>query len=453
MSTTTKKHKTEEPLPDAKNPKRRATVDSSVTIIAQSVLGASANTVASEVALSPVLNPSVNWTTASDLPIQFILGEVVPFLTVEDMAALVSTSKNFSPVQVVLNKFHKQIIMDRKSWPIDIVVQDASDPNGIRRGVRRVTNVRHPAQILTMPGLTHVTLRVPYYAGELRAGNLHPALTHLDMGRLYSHACRADTLPPGLISLRLGGYTNQIIDLNNTKLVKLVFGENYTSKLEPGSLPDSLRHLTFGAEFDNRLEPGVFPPGLTHLTFGYKFNKKLEPGVLPPGLTHLTFGYGYEQMLEPGVLPPGLTHLYINDNNYNIGTIGNGTLPPSLTHLVFGGVFTIPPLRRDGLLDITLYTDNHSYQGTIPTDLPALRYLWLGARFVLPIDFDTLPSLEVLVDNSDTGPMTRVWSDSVDMYWQNVYRNKLTPPAHVRHYQYPPPRAYQDHQSSDFDMD
>ena len=109
--------------------------------------------------------------TATELPIDLILARVVQFCTVEDIAALCRTSKHFSEVQVVLSQLHNQTLINRKSWPINSVTNDRSDPYGIQRGVRRVTHVEYLSQIRNIPGLTHITFG-DYFNQPLRVGDL-----------------------------------------------------------------------------------------------------------------------------------------------------------------------------------------------------------------------------------------------------------------------------------------
>ena len=377
--------------------------------------------------------------------------QLAPFLSNADLLALGQTDKYFRDVT-------KETFSDRKSWPIDTVKRDR---NGEVTGVRRVTGVQSLDQIQGIKGLTHLTFGDDFDQ-PLLADDLPDTLTHLDLGVNYEQPFDATNLPSSLVSLVLGGRTKdeEVVNLQHTKLVEITYGSWYQTPIQPGQLPATLRRLTLGWSYKHPLSPGVLPENLTDLTLGYSYNSPIEPGLLKPQLrrltlgtryeakltpgslptglthltmgrdydhpleanvfpstlTHLTLGHNYDTEIQPGVLPAALTHLYIGDE-YN-HPINNGILPQTLTHLVFSGSFTRPPLGPDGLLRLKNYHTQFSQYGhSLPTDLYALQYLWLGASFDSPINFYTLPSLEVLVTKHGTfGGRT---------------------PAHVQHYQYP----------------
>ena len=368
---------------------------------------------------------------------------VAPFLSTADMLALSQTDKSF-------RESTTKTFSDRKSWPIDTVKRDR---NGEVRGVRRVTGVQSLDQIQGILGLTHLSFDDEFNQ-PLRACDLPDTLTHLHLGEYYEQPFDATNLPSSLVSLVLGGYTEEVVNLQHTKLVEIMYGswyqtpiqpgqlpatlrrltlgDTYTHPLSPGVLPENLTDLTLGCNYSNPIEPGLLKPQLRRLTLGDNFEAKLRPGSLPAGLRRLKLGRDYQHKFQPDVLPPALTHLWIG-KKFN-HRIDNDTLPKTLTHLVFGGSFTPPPLGPDGLLKLKRkHADTYEsrYNHSLPTDLQALRYLWLGASFDSPINFSTLPSLKVLIDwtlDRRFRRLNRRWPLSPPEHVTSYYKYKLAPP-------------------------
>ena len=95
----------------------------------------------------------------------------------------------------------------------------------------------------------------------------------------------------------------------------------YEKKLEPGSLPSSLKSLRFGG-YNHPLVPGVFPATLEKLVLEQNFNHDIRPGSLPDSLKTISLGRNFKKSAEnipsktkilSGIHIPGVKYTFLEN--------------------------------------------------------------------------------------------------------------------------------------------
>ncbi|EAL68750.1 hypothetical protein DDB_G0277387 [Dictyostelium discoideum AX4] len=148
---------------------------------------------------------------------------------------------------------------------------------------------------------------------------IHTKLKSLNFGYHFNQIIPADTLPPTLESLNLGGYNREITVKNDEYDCygisnKGGFGSNSSSNFCVGGTNNGLREMLKNTT------------SLKTLTLNY-FNRKIEVGDLPNSIESLNLGYHFNQPIGNNVLPKLLKKLFILNSEFNQNISADGCIP------------------------------------------------------------------------------------------------------------------------------
>ncbi|EAL70367.1 hypothetical protein DDB_G0274949 [Dictyostelium discoideum AX4] len=138
-------------------------------------------------------------------------------------------------------------------------------------------------------------------------------LKSLTFGKSFQHSIHRDELPPSLTSLILDPNYQGIILYGSipksvTTLDYSFDSKRGTNKLDSTSIPGGTTSLEFDSFFNQTIEKGMIPHNVTSLIFK-SGNHKLEPNSLPISIKTLHLGRNKD---NAALFPPTITNLSMN---------------------------------------------------------------------------------------------------------------------------------------------
>ncbi|KAN0022895.1 hypothetical protein ACTFIU_005636 [Dictyostelium citrinum] len=147
---------------------------------------------------------------------------------------------------------------------------------------------------------------------------IHTRLKSLNFGYHFNQIIPADTLPPTLESLNLGGYNREITVKNDEYDC---YGIN-----SKGGFGSNSGSFCVGGTNNGLREMLKTTTSLKNLTLNY-FNLKIEVGDLPNSIESLNLGYHFNQSIGNNVLPKLLKKLFILNSEFNQNISADGCIP------------------------------------------------------------------------------------------------------------------------------
>jgi hypothetical protein len=229
----------------------------------------------------------------------------------------------------------------------------------------------HPSVQKYVKYITKLTINYADFSACL----LFPHLTTLHINTDFIDM---QMLPNSLTSLRFNANFDAKIKKNSLPPhLKYLFFYYATTRLEIGSLPNSLQVLNFKWRHNYEFEKGVLPSSLTVLHCSRQYNQEWKLNVLPSSLLELHCGHDYDQVIHPGCLPSLLTKLDL-DGIYDQPFL-EGSLPNSVTNLRLGYRYNQPfPSLPSSLTELKC---GASYNQPFPCFPQGLKILNCGSSF------------------------------------------------------------------------
>eukprot|EP01132_Coremiostelium_polycephalum_P003855 gene3855-4806_t len=169
-------------------------------------------------------------------------------------------------------------------------------------------------------------------------------------------------------------------------------------KLDPGSLPNSIRVLKLGDYPFPLSEPGIIPGSVVELHIGNDFNHPIEKNCIPQGVRTLSIGSAFQKQLMPGSLPQSLTSFTLFNSKYEYldQLFQPGILPSTLTYLRLQGGVIPDGITLPSSLEYLEAKITRIWKGLLPTGLKTLILIHLHP--LQEIEIGSIPDTVTYLD-------------------------------------------------------